>query len=302
MQRIASFESYMTGGTPLRVHAILGSRSAMLVDTAMRGHEGMVSRALDFLRKQGIPLAWIANTHAHHDHMGLNFWVQEQTGARVVSHAWSRRWIADPAKNFQEFVLAFPELISDTPAVRQEIFDTMGPGTKLDLGLVGGEHFYLGDTEVEIVDTSGHLPGEIGLLIHEDQTLVLGDVLVGLDLPMFHGYVDPYRYRQSLGRIRQLILMGRVTRVITSHLSEFGGPEDILKAIGDRERSMDEIRTIICDSLRKKPGTLRDVWLLVSKRKQKRPEFRGLAMVAGHLAELMGHEEVSYHQGLYQVN
>ena len=302
MLRVQSFESYMTGGTPLRIHVILGSRAAMLVDTAMRGYEGMVSQALDFLGEHGRSLAWIVNTHAHHDHMGLNSWVQAQTDAHVVSHAWSRRWIADPVTNFQEFVLGYPELIHDTPTVRKEVFATMGPGTELDLGLVGGEHFYLGDTEVEIVDTSGHLPGEIGLLIQEDQALVLGDVLVGLDLPMFHGYVDPHRYRQSLERIRQLVVTGRVTRVMTSHLPPFRGPEDILNAIADRVQFVDEIRTMILASIHEQPGTLRDIWLMVSKRHQKRPEFRGLTMVAGHLAELVWHKEVSCHQGLYQAN
>lgn len=288
------------GTTALRVHAVVGSRTAMLVDTAMRGYDWLVQDAINCVQAQMRPVRWIVNTHAHHDHMGLNALAQEQTGAMIASHPWGRQWIADPEANYRGFVLQFPDLVSDTAEFRREVYGTLGKGTRMDLGISGGEHFYLGDVDVEVIDTSGHVPGEIGLLVTEaEQTLILGDVLVGLDLPFFHGYVQPSVYRRSLGRIYDLLDSGRVTRVLTSHLAPLAGPESALRAIRERVEEVGAIEGIILDMLSQKERTLRDLWMAVSRHKQKQPEFRGLAMVAGHLQELCAKGRINENSGMY---
>ncbi|HBQ96337.1 MAG TPA: hypothetical protein DD856_16135 [Sulfobacillus sp.] len=302
MSKIKSFESLMGKENFLRVHVIFGQREAILVDTAMRGYEHLVEEALAFLRSQQMSLTWIVNTHAHHDHIGLNYLVQHQTGARIVSHPWGKRWLADPDINYREFVLGYPGVIKDTPALRHEVYDTLGEGTSLDIGVIGGEHVYLdGATDIEIVDTSGHVAGEIGLLVIDEQTLILGDALVGLTLPMFHGYVDPLRYRETLQRIRDLVVTGRVCRLLSSHLPLFQDPDEILHAVSLRVNEMEEIHQLVLERIGQQPSTLRDIWLSVSKVKNKQAEFRGLAMVAGHIAHLQFERRVAEENGTYRL-
>lgn len=289
------------GGVVLRVHVLRGACRTVLVDTAMRGYEDMLMDALEHVRSLGLPLTWIVNTHAHHDHMGLNSWVQTHTGAQIVSHVWSRRWLADPDVNYREFVHEFPSLIPDSEALRREVYDTLGPGTFLDVGLIGGEHLDLGDVDVEIIDVSGHVPGEIGLLIRDDHLLILGDVLVGLDLPMFHGYVNPAQFRGSLNRIQELVTKGQVTHVSTSHLPPFENPEKILEAVEKRLHEVDDIHSLVVDVVRQQAATMEMIWHAVSAAKHKRPEFRGLKMIAGHLAELQSQGEIVWHDGQYRI-
>lgn len=302
MNHVKVFERRMGGGgVVLRVHVLRGARRALLVDTAMRGYEEMLLEALAYVRALGLPLTWIVNTHAHHDHMGLNFWVQTQTGAQIVSHVWSRRWLADPDVNYREFVREFPDLIPDSEALQREVYETLGPGTFLDVGLIGGEHLDLGDVDVEIIDVSGHVPGEIGLLIRDDHLLILGDVLIGLDLPMFHGYVNPAQFRGALYRIQDLVMNGHVTQVSTSHLPPFENLEAILDAVKKRLHEVDHIHSLVVDAVRRQPQTLETIWRAVSSAKRKRPEFRGLTMIAGHLSELQLQGKIVCHDGYYRV-
>ena len=287
----------------LRVHLIYDTTQAILIDTGMRGYEYLVEEALSFLRARQISLTWIVNTHAHHDHVGLNGWVLSRTQAQIVSHPWGRRWIADPEINYREFVLGYPALIPDSRALRKEIYETMGGGTHLNVGVVGGEHFYLGErTDVEIIDTSGHVAGEIGLLVTGDHTLIVGDALVGLTLPIFHGYVDPRRYRQTLRKIRRLVTRGRVHRVLTSHLRPLDNPADILQAIAQRLSEVDEIQHLVLQRIHDQPATLREVWLFVSQAKNKEPEFRGLTMVGSHIAHLQEQGRITVENDRYRLS
>ena len=176
---VYGFERPLFGDIALRIHLVVGERYAVMIDTGMLGFEDMVKEALDFLNQRGVPLAFIINTHAHHDHIGLNGWVQAQTAARVIGHAWGRRWTEDPDTNYREFVLAFPDIIADSRALHEEVRDTMGIPAPVDMGVTGDEHFYPGGFDVEVIELSGHVLGEVGLLVAEGKTLITGDVLIG---------------------------------------------------------------------------------------------------------------------------
>lgn len=285
----------------LRVHLIVGERYAILVDTAMRGFEAMIEEALGLVSRSGVPLGFVVNTHAHHDHMGLNGWVKARAGVPIVAHPWGRAWIEDPDRNYREFVLGFPDVFGDSAALRVEVLETMGAPAALDLGVRGGEHFYPGGLDVEIVDVSGHVPGEVGLLVAEEKTLVLGDVLIGLEMPMFHGYVNPAQFRRSLATIAGLVASGRVTRIMSAHLRELTTPQEIMESLAARHKLVDEVEALILEIIRQTPRTLKELWLDVSTAKHKRAEFRGLAMIWGHLAELSEGGRLQYEDGRYHA-
>ncbi|MCY0878873.1 MAG: MBL fold metallo-hydrolase [Firmicutes bacterium] len=300
MTHLAGFERPLSGNTMLRVHVIYGDRYALMVDTAMRGYEALVQEALELVKKLDVPLAFIVNTHAHHDHIGLNRWVQQRTGARLAAHEAGCRWIEDADVNYREFVLGFPQLVSDSPALRREVRETLGEPGKVDLGLSGGERFHLGGVDVETVDVSGHMFGELALLVQQERTLVLGDALIGLDMPMFHGYVSARRYRKTLNTLRDLVMTGRVTRVVSAHLPPLEGEAAILAAIEARAAHVDRIEAFLLDVTAFAPRTLKDIWTMLSEAMGKEPEFRGLTMIANHLHELCDQGRMKLHQGLYQ--
>ncbi len=295
---IHGFERTLMDEISLRVHVIAGDRFAVLVDTAMIGYEDMMTEALDFVRQCGVPLAFIVNTHAHHDHIGLNRWVQDQTGAKVLSHPWGSRWIADPDVNYQEFVLGFPDIIADTKALRQEVRGTLGDGVPLDMALTGGDFLYPGGLTLEIVETGGHVPGEIGILVREARALILGDAFTALNLPFFHGHVRPALYHRTLKRVRSLVEEGRVDTILSAHLPPWVGVGAILAAIEERQNDLDRLEAAILEMVAGGANTLISVWQAVSQKWNKLPEFRGLAMISAHLDQLVMEGRID-REGIY---
>lgn len=291
--RIRVFEQTLMDGVALRVYVILGDRFAVMVDTGMVGYEDIVTAALAAVREHAVPLAFIVNTHAHHDHIGLNQWVQQRTGAKILSHPWGRRWIADPDLNFQEFVLRFPHIISDSPALQREVRATLGPGVPLDIAVTDCSYLYPGGVTIQFVETSGHVPGEIGVLIPEDRTLILGDALTGLSLKFFHGHVSPVQYRTTLRRLRKMAREGQVDTILSIHLPPWQGVDNIIAAIQEREDELDQLDDAVLMAVSQGISTLPEIWQVISRKWDKTPEFRGLTMVSAHLEELVADRRLS---------
>lgn len=289
----------LDGPVMLRVFLVVGEQFCLMVDTAMVGFEGMVQQAVDTLNQLNRPLALILNTHAHHDHIGLNHWVQSKTGAMVGSHGWGREWIIDPDRNYQEFVLGHADLVPDSALLRQAVRETMGPGTNLNLEFYGGERIDLGGLTLEVVDLSGHLPGEIGVLVESQRTLIMGDAFTGLAMPFFHSHVSPQLYRTTLARVANLVDAGRVQLILSSHLPAWDGPEAILGAIAERVTELDRLDAAVLDTLAAGPKTLAEVWRAISLEWKKEIDFRGLNMVYGHLRELADRDKVGCDGSLY---
>lgn len=285
-RRIRGFERSLTSEVVLRVYVIMGDRYAILVDTAMVGFEDMVTEALQAIEKSGKPLRLIVNTHAHHDHIGLNHWVKSQTKALVASHKWGARWMSDPEVNYREFVLANPHIIPDSVHLRRDVRDTLGPGVEEDIGLVGGEVLDPGGLAVDVVDLSGHMPGELGLVVREEKTLIIGDALTCRTLPFFHGHLRPALYRQTLDRLARLTESGEIVRIYSSHLPPIEGAEAIQFELNATRRDLDQLDDDIERELSDGAKTLETLWKEVSKRWKKQPDFRGLSMIQAHLFEL----------------
>ncbi len=274
------------GPVMLRVFVVAGDDYAVMIDTAMIGFEEMAAEAIAAIKQQGRPLAMVINTHAHHDHIGLNDWVKTRVPALIASHAWGTRWIGDADQNYREFVLAYPDLIQDSEELQSTIRATMGPGTRLNVGFFGGERLDLGHARLEMVDLSGHLPGEVGVLVTDERTLIMGDAFTGLTMPFFHSHVRPDLYRQTLARVEGLVRSGRVELVLSSHLSPWHGPEAIYGAIASRRRELDGLDAAILEELDGESRTLADLWQRISQRWGKAVDFRGLNMIDSHLADL----------------
>lgn len=284
--RVHKFERPLGAGGVLRVYLIVGKDCVVMMDTAMIGFEDMVHEALELVHSSGLPLKFVVNTHAHHDHIGLNSLVQADSGAWILAHRWGIPWIVDPGRNYREFALGNPHIISDSPALRDEILGTMGTGCSVDIGVVGGELLDIGKCHLEIVDLSGHVSGEIGLLMKKEKLLLIGDAFTGMDLGFFHGHMRPALYRQTLKRVRRLVDKEEVTEIHSIHLPPLVGRQAIYHAIDSRESFLNALDAAIIEEVSDGSRTLEEIWRAVSLKWHKDPEFRGLSMVQVHLEEL----------------
>jgi hydroxyacylglutathione hydrolase len=128
----------------------VGDNYVWLLHEPGTGATGVVDPAtaspvLARLRAHGWSLDWILTTHHHADHTGGNLELKRATGCRI----------AGPKKD----------------AARV-------PG--LDLGLVEGDTFSLGDARARIIETPGHTSGHISFWFEDAKALFCADTLFSL--------------------------------------------------------------------------------------------------------------------------
>jgi glyoxylase-like metal-dependent hydrolase (beta-lactamase superfamily II) len=276
---------------PLFLHAVVGRDGAALVDGGLPGNLPDADRLLAAAGvaaepgAPGIPLRWLLNTHAHHDHIGTFGPLRRRTGARVVAAPGAVPWLEDLERNLREFALHRPDIIPDTAELRAELAPTYGEPCPVDVAMTGGGSVRLGGgTVLEAVELPGHVPAELGWWERSTRTLLLGDAVTGTSWSFFHGHLLPSAYRASLRRLRALTEAEGVRLVVMSHRPACGAA-DFLRLLDAVERYLDEVTATVEGSLSDVPVTLRQVWRHTCSAMGRAEEFRGLAMVAAHLDE-----------------
>ena len=103
---------------------------------------------LDFVKGEGLEVAWILDTHPHADHMMASAWLREQTGAPNA--------IGDKVRDIASLWAGY----YNTP----DVFD---PDRDFDHLFADGETFKLGSLDAKVMLSPGHTLGSI--------TYVIGD-------------------------------------------------------------------------------------------------------------------------------
>jgi hydroxyacylglutathione hydrolase len=120
------------------------------------------------LDRLGWRLTHILNTHHHHDHVGGNLEIKEATGCTIVGNG------------------------NDAGRI---------PG--IDIAVVEGDTFRLGDHGARVIDVSGHTIGHIAYWFAESRALFCGDTLFSLGCGrLFEG--TPAQMWSSLCKLRAL--------------------------------------------------------------------------------------------------
>jgi hydroxyacylglutathione hydrolase len=152
---------------------VLSDNYVYLVHEPQAAVTGVVDPAvarpvLDRLRARGWKLDWILSTHHHTDHTGGNLELKQATGCRIAGAK------ADAARI---------------------------PG--IDLGLVEGDRFRLGEAEAVVYETPGHTSGHISYWFAEAKALFCADTLFSLGCGrLLEG--TPERMWRSLSKFAQL--------------------------------------------------------------------------------------------------
>ena len=124
------------------------TKDACLIDPG-----GEPGRIRDFMKKNGLILKFIINTHGHGDHiLGNGFF-----GVPIYIHRLEKDFLTDPDLNLSGML----GLSLKTPEASRLLED--------------GDKIYLNDLELEILHTPGHTPG--GISVKLDGVVFTGDTL-----------------------------------------------------------------------------------------------------------------------------
>lgn len=115
------------------------------------------TRILDCLKKEGLQLLYIINTHGHIDHIRANPEIKEATGARLGIHKLDAHYLNDPMLNGSLY------------------FSLDCIGHQADFFLAEASVLKVDSIIFEIIHTPGHSPGSICLL--SEDKLFTGDLL-----------------------------------------------------------------------------------------------------------------------------
>jgi glyoxylase-like metal-dependent hydrolase (beta-lactamase superfamily II) len=266
-------------GVPLNIYALRGSDYAVIIDT---GIAGMRDQVLDLCREAG-GVRYALITHAHADHIGCNVAVRGAFGARFAA-AGALPWIEDLETHYREFCLLNAEL-PNSPEQKAEIMGLMDGPVHVDIVLTEGTTFRLGtDVELTTIPLPGHKLEEVGFLDEARGDLFMGDLLLALAAPFFHGFDTERGFRDSLRRVGTLIEAGRVKRIFPAHHAMLNA-DDAQKAIAVTSAFLDDFRGATIDAAT--GVAFPDLWRDVCAKLNKQLEFRGYAMVEAQVRELV---------------
>lgn len=265
-------------GVPLCVYAVRGERFGVLIDT---GIAPMKDQILDLCREVG-RLEYVLITHAHADHIGCNAAVLKATKARFVAGG-ALPWIEDLETHYREFCL--PDKVPEQPNQRAEIMGLMDGPVPVDLVITEGTRIRLGgDIELETFAFPGHKLEEIGFLEHSTGSLILGDLLLALAAPFFHGFQTSNGFYSSLAKLENLIRSRRAKRVLSAHHRPLE-PEGALEAIAQTRHFLDGVQAATLEAA---TGVdFETLWKTVCQTMNKQQEFRGYAMLQVQVTELV---------------
>ena len=268
-------------GVPLNVHAVCGEHSSILIDTGIAAMRQQVLELCAEAQRRA-PLRFVLLTHIHADHIGCNRAVWEATAVPFAA-AGAVPWAEDPERHYREFCRT--DVLPDSPEQREDILSLMDGPVPIALRLVEGNRFFLGGgVELETIAFPGHKREEVGFLERSSGTLILGDVLLALAAPFFHGFETAHGFAASLTKLEGLLASGRVQEVRAAHHPPMSPAQAWLAAQQTRQ-ALEQIRDATLEAAESIPFAT--LWRRVSQRLGKQAEFRGYATLQVQVEELV---------------
>ncbi|WP_031432136.1 hydroxyacylglutathione hydrolase [Methylomarinum vadi] len=195
------------------LHEPIGNQTAV-VDPSLAGP------VLDALNDKGWRLNYIFNTHHHHDHIGGNLELKQQTGCRIIASAFDKHRI---------------------------------PG--IDRTVEHGDKINLGEETFEIFATPGHTNGHIVYYCESSKALFCGDTLFSLGCGrLFEGTAE-----QMWNSLQLIKALPESTRIYCAHEYTKANGNFALTIEADNpalQRRLEEVATLVARNQPTVPSTL----------------------------------------------
>lgn len=265
-------------GVPLHVYAIEGPEYSVLIDT---GIVQMKDDILDLCKRAGSPRL-VLITHAHADHIGCNSAVKAATGAMFAA-AGAIPWIEDYETHYREFCLP-EQTLEYTPDQRGDVNGVMDQPVHVDIQISDGDVFRLGgEAELHTVAVPGHKLEEVAFWEPSSKSLFMGDLLLALKAPFFHGFQTSRGFYNSIEKIERMIAEGKVERVYPAHFDAMDAVA-ALERLTDTRLFLDEVAQRTADAAQ--GNSFEEIWKTVCAAMDRQLEFRGYAMIQVQLQEM----------------
>lgn len=164
----------------------------ILIDT---GFGSDVKETERLIREAGVSpeeLHLIVNTHYHSDHVGGNFYLQQNYGVKIAAHKWEAELIN----------------VGDSEACSAEWLDQPVEPYQVDRKLYNNEEIHTGSRTLQVLHTPGHTLGHISLYGPEEKILICGDLFHNNDIGWLNifreGVSSIQRSLESLERLSML--------------------------------------------------------------------------------------------------
>jgi len=155
-----------------------------------------IAAVLTTAQNEGYKIDWTLETHAHADHLSGSPYVKAKTGAKI----------------------GIGEHIKDVQRIFRPIFnatDLKTDGSDFDYLFADGEHFHIGELDVEVIYTPGHTPACVTYKIGE--VAFVGDTLFMPDFGTARADFPGGDARQLYRSIRKLLSLPPQTRLYMCH-------------------------------------------------------------------------------------
>ncbi len=133
------------------------TQKALVIDPA-----GDEEKIVEYIKKKGLDLKYIVNTHGHGDHTCGNAKVKDLTGAKIVMHKLD------------------DELFNSSKGQKMARAWGFTPSPPADVHVKEGDEIVVSDVSLKVLHTPGHSPGGICLLneghVFTGDTLFVGSV------------------------------------------------------------------------------------------------------------------------------
>jgi len=181
-----------------------GTRQAAIIDSVLdyEAASGRTSHAtaqaiVDYVRREGLTVAWQLETHAHADHLSAAPWLQEQVGG----------------------ALAIGADITIVQDVFGKIFNAgtrfARDGSQFDRLFRDGDRFRIGDIEAIALHVPGHTPADMAYVIGD--AVFPGDTLFMPDYGTARADFPGGDARHLFQSIRRLLSLPREARLFLCH-------------------------------------------------------------------------------------
>lgn len=284
-EKIFAAKIMLSDTTPLYTYLVKGNDFSVLIDSGTSSMFDDIVGMVD--ESQSSNVRFLFNTHPHADHIGSNRQLKEKYNLLVAAPIGSERWIEDMEYHYEQFCLPFPEILPHSDETKRDILGLMDGGSKVDLSITEGLMFKLDSkTQLSTFSFPGHMRYEIGFIEHSTNTLILGDAITLYEGDLFPGHFSPRRYRATLKKLAQMNREYQFNSVLTAHFNptDADGFNQLLNKIHYFIDEVDwTIHNILAESA--EPLSLEPIWRALCERMGRIYEFRGLAMVHGHLVE-----------------